>query len=167
MSQGTTGELGEPMPITALFTVTLVHVLELARGLGIKDDEELGACLQYLHDTGSIVFFDEPDLRDHVVLNPQWLTDAMAHVLNCPRVVRGANSGAKRLREKGELDAELLRKHLWKAPKFRDHTRVLLPLLHRYDLLLPYESGEMLPRNGSGLATADARDAGRRIAECQ
>ncbi|CAJ1353576.1 unnamed protein product, partial [Effrenium voratum] len=70
----------------------------------ITDPDALLDCLRYLHDCGSIVFFDEEELREHVVLNPQWLADAMAHILNCPRVVQGSVAAAKRLRERGELE---------------------------------------------------------------
>lgn len=83
------------------------------------------------------------------VLNPQWLADAMAHVLNCPRVVsstrchqennskhikntsksiekhqisfflsafasrQGHVAAAKRLREKGELEAAKSSRYLY------------------------------------------------------
>lgn len=34
-----------------------------------------------LHDTGIIVWHNVPKLRDMVVINPQWLADAMAGVV--------------------------------------------------------------------------------------
>lgn len=135
-AEGTDGDHGV-MPITCIFIMKLGRVREMAKECGIDDDQELNDCLRFLHNTGTVVFFDEPGLREHVVLNPQWLADAMAHVLNCPRVVQGNNTAARRLRERGELEDGLLRRHLWKAHKFREHYDVLLKMLYRFDLIIP------------------------------
>jgi len=123
--------------MTATFVLTLAKVHEMAQEVGVDGESELVECLQYLHNAGSVVFFDEAGLREHVVLNPQWLADAMAHVLNCPRVVQGNVAAARRLRERGELEDEFLRRHLWKLNKFRHNHEVLLRMLYRYDLIIP------------------------------
>merc|ERR1719221_2252282 len=109
----------------------------MALEVGIHEEADLIACLRHLHNSGSVVFFDEDGLRDHIVLNPQWLADAMAHVLNCPRIVQGSVAATRRLRERGELEDDLLRRHLWKAHKFRQNHEVLLQMLYRFDLLIP------------------------------
>eukprot|EP00929_Paragymnodinium_shiwhaense_P059599 TRINITY_DN29843_c0_g1_i2.p1 TRINITY_DN29843_c0_g1~~TRINITY_DN29843_c0_g1_i2.p1 ORF type:complete len:1570 (+),score=387.15 TRINITY_DN29843_c0_g1_i2:49-4758(+) len=135
-AEGSMGDDGV-LPITATFVLPVVKVREMAFELGLREEAELVDCLQYLHSAGSIVFFNEDNLRDDVVLNTQWLADAMANVLNCPRVVQGASSATRRLRERGELEDELLRKHLWKAHKFRQHADILLRMLYRFDLIIP------------------------------
>lgn len=38
--------------------------------------------VQFLHDLGSIQFFDTEFLRDIVVINPQWIVDVMACVVS-------------------------------------------------------------------------------------
>lgn len=143
-AEGTDGDHGV-MPITCIFVMKLVKVRDMARECGIDSDQELHDCLRFLHNTGTVVFFDEPELREHVVLNPQWLADAMAHVLNCPRVVQGKNSAARRLRERGELEDGLLRRYLWKAHKFREHHDVLLKMLYRFDLIIPLGNSSVGP----------------------
>ena len=36
--------------------------------------------VQFLHDAGIVVYWDEEELSETVVLNPQWLAEAMACV---------------------------------------------------------------------------------------
>eukprot|EP00928_Gymnodinium_smaydae_P031993 TRINITY_DN23299_c0_g1_i1.p1 TRINITY_DN23299_c0_g1~~TRINITY_DN23299_c0_g1_i1.p1 ORF type:complete len:1489 (+),score=280.72 TRINITY_DN23299_c0_g1_i1:111-4577(+) len=145
-SEGSMGDDGV-LPMTATFVLALSKVREMAHEAGIDAEADLLACLRCLHAFGNIVFFDEDDLRDTVVLNTQWLADAMAHVLNCPRVVRGGVAATKRLRERGELEDDLLRRHLWRAPKFREHHEVLLRMLYRFDLIIP--GAAELPSSGN------------------
>ncbi|CAE8739352.1 unnamed protein product [Polarella glacialis] len=140
-SEGSTGDDGV-LPLTATFVLDLAKVRAMGLEAGIcGGDEELLQCLTVLHSFGSIVFFDEDGLRDHVVLSTQWLADAMAHILNCPRVVQGAVAAARRLRERGELEDELLLRTLWRPHKFREHHNVLLQMLHRFDLVIPLGAG--------------------------
>lgn len=35
-----------------------------------------------LHDTGNVVWHNVPKLRDIIIINPQWLADAMAGVVS-------------------------------------------------------------------------------------
>lgn len=124
----------------AAHVLSLVAVSELAGQIGIRDASDLKSCLKFLHNSGSLVFFDEEDLRDFVILDTQWLADAMAHILNCPRVVQGSILATRRLRERGELDDDLLRRHLWKAARFREHHDILLRILYRFDLIIPADA---------------------------
>lgn len=48
--------------------------------LGI-DESQITEITTILHDTGFIVWHNAPKLRDVVVINPQWLADAMAGVV--------------------------------------------------------------------------------------
>ena len=60
----------------------------LAEEVGVHSDE-LVHVLEFLHNAGHLVYFNEPSLRDIVVLDPQWLAEAMAHV-------RAASAGGDR-----------------------------------------------------------------------
>eukprot|EP00913_Durusdinium_trenchii_P035908 g33600.t1 len=118
-AEGSTGEEHELPPFTATFVLSLAQVRQMSEEAGVPGDTLID-CLRCLHDFGSIVFFDEDGLRDHVVLNPQWLADAMAHILNCPRVVQGHVAAAKRLRQQGELEAGRRDpRHRWKPQRRR------------------------------------------------
>ncbi|CAE8655909.1 unnamed protein product [Polarella glacialis] len=143
------------------------QVARLARAVGILDDAELLSLLIYLHDIGCIIFFDEEELREYVVLDPHWLAEAAANILNCPRVVQGNVAAAKRLLERGELHVEFLNQHLWKTVRFAAHLDTLLQLLVRFDVLvaspdkpevfvvpsmLPLKSGSYVPPDSCSLS---------------
>lgn len=141
-AEGTTGDEGDLPPFTATFVLSLDKVRQMAEEAGIAGgDEELVECLRVLHDFGSIVYFNEAGLCDNIVLSTQWLADAMAHILNCPRIVKGGVAAARRLRERGELEDELLSRSLWRHNKFQQHHEVLLQMLHRFDLVVPGAGG--------------------------
>lgn len=42
---------------------------------------EANTLIGMLHDLGHLIHYDEPLLRDHVILNPEWLANAMSNVL--------------------------------------------------------------------------------------
>lgn len=52
---------------------------KIAASQGIFDSSELSQALQFLHDLGSIMFFNNQEiLRTKVVINPQFMVDLMA-----------------------------------------------------------------------------------------
>ena len=62
----------------------------------IPDDAELQRFLQFLHDTGEMIFFNEPTLRDRVVLDPVWLIDALKALITADRfAIRSTNHADK------------------------------------------------------------------------
>ncbi|XP_048241150.1 uncharacterized protein LOC124116403 [Haliotis rufescens] len=56
-------------------------VQKSAEGCGIVDDVELTQSIQFLHDLGSVQFFNTPFLKSYVVVRPQWIVDVMACVV--------------------------------------------------------------------------------------
>ncbi|CAK9061069.1 TPR_REGION domain-containing protein [Durusdinium trenchii] len=89
-----------------------------------------------------------------VVLDPQWLLEAMAQVVGCPRVM-----------QKGELSRELLHK-LWDKEKFHGQEATLRAFLEHFSLLVPVAGStlsspshwlvpSLLPKRRSGPAQSD------------
>ena len=68
---------------SGLKVISIGQVRKLNSGLevNIPEDTELEMFLQFLHDTGEILYFNEPTLRDYVVLDPVWLIDALKAVI--------------------------------------------------------------------------------------
>lgn len=163
---GGTGVMPPPGASTQCHVLPFAQVARLGRKVGIQDDGELLSVLIYLHDTGSLIFFDEEKLKDFVVLDPYWLAEAAANIFNCPRVVQGSVALARRLLERGELHVELLKQHLWRSTRFSEHIPTLINLLLRFDLLvsssekdvyvvpflLPLRSGAYEPPNEGSLS---------------
>ena len=43
---------------------------------------QISRALQFLHDLGTVQYFDNESLSDHVVINPQWIVDVMKCVVS-------------------------------------------------------------------------------------
>ncbi|RUS71045.1 hypothetical protein EGW08_021191, partial [Elysia chlorotica] len=56
-------------------------IKEEAASAGIFESTELVQAVQFLHDLGSLQFFNTPFLRSHVVIVPQWIVDVMACIV--------------------------------------------------------------------------------------
>ncbi|WFE99086.1 COR domain-containing protein [Micromonospora sp. WMMD964] len=93
------------------------------------NDEETITLAELLHDLGQIIYYgDDEGLRDIVVLNPEWLTKAIAYVLE-DVVTREAN---------GVLEHARLRT-IWQDRKFGDvyparHHPYFLRLMEKFDI---------------------------------
>ena len=68
---------------SGLKVLSIGHIRELNSGLEVNicEDTELDMFLQFLHDTGELLYFNEPTLRDYVVLDPVWLIGALKAVI--------------------------------------------------------------------------------------
>ena len=55
---------------------------KIASNHGIFDQLELNQALQFLHDLGSLMHFNNEFLRDKVVINPQFMVDLMASLVS-------------------------------------------------------------------------------------
>lgn len=144
--------------------ISLEECERIGASLGVQPDE-VEQCLVFFHRLGQLLHFPGSPA---VVLEPQWLLDAMAQVAACPLVLERHSHRARALRERGELSAELL-SVLWAGPRFSGHEATLQTFLQHFDLLVPNAmlaagaGGEarwlvpsLLPRRSSGLAQAEA-----------
>ena len=50
--------------------------------IGGTPEESIGQVTSFLHESGSILWFDEPRLRDLVILNPEWLSTTFRYLLS-------------------------------------------------------------------------------------
>eukprot|EP01125_Pyxidicula_operculata_P012793 TRINITY_DN4209_c0_g1_i7.p1 TRINITY_DN4209_c0_g1~~TRINITY_DN4209_c0_g1_i7.p1 ORF type:complete len:1508 (-),score=385.42 TRINITY_DN4209_c0_g1_i7:3354-7856(-) len=56
-----------------------ITLLQFGRSCGLKTDQEVLDAAEFLHSVGSIVYFGkDPRLKDLIILNHQWLIDAIA-----------------------------------------------------------------------------------------
>lgn len=86
-----------------------------------RDDAEVLA--QWLHELGEILYFrDDEELNDIVILNPQWVTQAISRVLESEEVMN--NRGLFTRRHMNELWSDV-------DPAMRDH---FLRLMEKFDL---------------------------------
>ena len=116
--------------------------------------------LRVFTDAGLLMHFDAPGLRDLVVLQPQWLLNAMRDVLcsrtidACRKVARGATKKALRaLRDCGRLEVDAVLPALWPQLPAAEHA-VLFAYLARFDLCVPLKSGAGVEGGGAPLRLA-------------
>ncbi|HEY3569545.1 MAG TPA: COR domain-containing protein [Thermoanaerobaculia bacterium] len=112
----------------------------------ISLEEYLGVCQQhgftrredklqlsgYLHDLGICLHFqDDPLLKNIVVLNPSWGTDAVYRVLDDPEVI-----GARGQFTRAQL------KRIWSERKYKNMQDELLRLMMKFQLCYELEAGQ-------------------------
>ncbi|XP_060069823.1 uncharacterized protein LOC132549872, partial [Ylistrum balloti] len=101
------------------------EVEEIASMCGIVDGQELVQAVQFLHDLGSLQFFNTEFLRGHVVIYPQWIVDVMA----CIVTVHAGPTQEGKLYHKDMAE-------VWKAYPKEFHPW-LLRLTEEFDLTFP------------------------------
>ena len=72
---------------SGLKVLSIGKIRGLNSGLEIQipDEEELQMFLQFLHDSGEVIYFNEPTLKDYIVLDPVWLIDALKAFITADR----------------------------------------------------------------------------------
>uniref|UniRef100_UPI004055A30B COR domain-containing protein n=1 Tax=Candidatus Electronema sp. TaxID=2698783 RepID=UPI004055A30B len=53
---------------------------------GVKGATTRQVLVDFLNDLGTVIHFDQFELNDHHVLNPQWVTEAVYKIINAPSV---------------------------------------------------------------------------------
>src|SRR5258706_9870417 len=112
--------------------------LSLCSSRGVEEDIANGTLANYLHDLGKILYFRDEDLLSNlVVLKPNWVTQAIARVLDNEAIER-----ANGIMQHAELP------HIWTTdtegkPYERYLFPILLRLMERFEL--SYQLGTDLP----------------------
>ena len=154
---------------------------------GLTREAEVCAMLQFFHDLGVLCWFDEPELREIVVLDPKWIIDALTCAirdfdLHPKGSSGGASSGdfaamrdCKRewtaLQQKGEMRSLLLG-YLWYEAQFKEHRTKILRLMVLFGLAVPVPSQELLivpslvGMNATSDPQQDIEHADRHLSEC-
>eukprot|EP00058_Branchiostoma_floridae_P008307 XP_002593795.1 hypothetical protein BRAFLDRAFT_75746 [Branchiostoma floridae] len=129
----------------------LEEIVELARDpdINITDNNDLAIVLNFLHDRGDIIFFDEPSLRDDVTLQPQVMIDAFKTIITVPEYQQDRKNAKdqeiekmwERLEEEGVLSDKLLTE-IWERkdrqlekPFLLKHKTFLKALMEKYYLI--------------------------------
>ena len=60
--------------------LNLSNVMKMGIQCGLQPAVVVPA-LEFMHELGTVLFYNEPDLKDHVILNPQWLITAIGQVI--------------------------------------------------------------------------------------
>lgn len=128
---------------------TTVKLSKIAKhnDIGITSDAELKLCLQFCHDNGTVIYFEEENLRDHVILDPKWLVDAFkCFVSDKFEAVITFSDDWQQLTETGQLTDKLISDLLKKEPHlnlFENKTH-LLEVMKRFDIIVKLNDSSAL-----------------------
>ncbi len=64
------------------------HYLDLCRQHEITSESEQQTLIDFLHDLGLVIHFDQKVLRETNVINPKWLTEAVYKLITAPQVIQ-------------------------------------------------------------------------------
>ena len=127
--------------------ITIEHAKRIASEVcRIHDDQEFVTVLNFLHDQGILIHFDDTvELKKLVVLDPQWLIDVFKTVITVKRYdqqERGLHDLWLKLEREGILEEKLLL-HAWGQIIEEHHTfESLIAIMERFSLLCSWSSNE-------------------------
>lgn len=121
----------------------LDRVKEEASEAGIADQEELITALRFYHELGDIVFFNEPDLREFIILDPQWLIDCFKQVITIPKFHEQHQFPRSQLHWKNLEECGVLHEDILDAVWDSGVKQQLVTLMYKFRLLLPIPSQYM------------------------
>ena len=119
-------------------TIHMKELLELNNTLGKfrLDDSEIITLLKYLHQAGTLLYFEEPDLKDTIILDVQWLVGAFKSILRFNVGIEKANnSKVQTFKKTGELDEAELLKILEERLYEKKDYKILTSIMERLGLL--------------------------------
>ena len=113
--------------------LNIEEVRKIAKLLGIYETE-LNSFLNFHHTLGDFVYYPEPDLKDIVITDPQWLADLFKSLITSHDFVdqRKLETGVTKQLKQAILSLESL-KCIWKGSPLD----FLIELFHSFNLLLP------------------------------
>lgn len=109
-----------------------------APGLRLSDDE-ISKMLIFLHSVGILLYFEEDDLRETIILDIQWLLDAFKCIINYRVNADVDDMKRTHFYRTGELDdAELER--IWKIEKkeYLEHKTTIIAYMKQLGLLMTF-----------------------------
>lgn len=103
----------------------------------ISSEEQLEVFLRFQHAIGEILFFSEDELKDFIILDPQWLIDSFKCIITAKSFVQSNNELWDKLYNEAKLHPELIEIVWSKHPdkKFLENKNFLLMLLTKIEII--------------------------------
>ncbi|KAL3892357.1 hypothetical protein ACJMK2_004570 [Sinanodonta woodiana] len=121
--------------------VSILEDLNQAGSVRIETREELHLFLRFQHEMGSILYFSVEGLRENVILDPQWLIDALKSLITAEMFILLNYPGIMgkwfELKEKGKLTPELI-DAIWtkeRHPEFHDNKEHILRVMEQLNIV--------------------------------
>ncbi|XP_060080543.1 uncharacterized protein LOC132559928 [Ylistrum balloti] len=109
----------------------------------IENTKEIELFLEYLHETGNIMFFKEEIdgegmMNRKLVLDPQWIVYAFRCLITDSKFTQFDSTNLDNMWKMYHVNAELLQPlvdALWRGDSFREHKAILLTLMENLGLI--------------------------------
>ncbi|PVD34730.1 hypothetical protein C0Q70_06007 [Pomacea canaliculata] len=101
--------------------------------VGIYDEKDIKEAIQFLHELGTVQYFDNDFLREIIVINPQWIVNVMACVVSV--------KDSQLQKDKGRFSHKYIAQ-IWKDYPPELH-KWLLQLTEEFDLTFPLPKEEV------------------------
>ncbi|KAL3861381.1 hypothetical protein ACJMK2_007417 [Sinanodonta woodiana] len=117
---------------------TEVESLNQSLLVKIESSEELDLFLEFEHELGNVIFFRIKELRDEVILDPQWLIQGLRSWITSDEIVKkhpNLEIAWYRFKDTGQL-TETLIDFLWaEKPEFHKHKQHLLGVMEKMNII--------------------------------
>ncbi|KAL3889410.1 hypothetical protein ACJMK2_001754 [Sinanodonta woodiana] len=120
--------------------LSLIEEINRSASVRIKDREELELFLCFQHEIGTILYFSVEVLREKIVLDPQWLIDALKSLITAQMFIIQNPAIIKKwyaFKEKGKLTHELI-DAVWtkkEKPDFHDNKEHIILVMEKLNII--------------------------------
>lgn len=128
---------------------SLEYIKEIAKNgsFPITSTQEVIFFLQYQHQLGNIIFFNETSLYEFVIIKPTWLIDAFRCIVFANELHPFAKTPLNKIlldfKKTGEITLDLLKKLVRKKhPELIEHFIYVLDLMMKFDIIVRLEHVE-------------------------
>lgn len=101
------------------------------------NDAEISNMLLFFHRVGMLLYFDEDNLKETIILDVQWFSDAFKCIISYHVDMKDTDVDRLHFRNTGELDDQKL-EELWKREEnkeYNKHKKKILPYMEQLGLL--------------------------------
>ncbi|KAL3889090.1 hypothetical protein ACJMK2_001446 [Sinanodonta woodiana] len=120
--------------------LSLIEDINRSSSIKIEDRDELEMFLNFQHDIGMILYFNAEGLKDTIVLDPQWMIDALKSLITDHRFIEQNPTVTKEwyaFNNKGKLTHELI-DAIWTKkdkPDFHDNKKYLILVMEKLHII--------------------------------
>ncbi|CAC5389056.1 unnamed protein product [Mytilus coruscus] len=127
--------------------LSLKNVMDLAENCSvpISDKNEVILFLKYQHEIGNLIFYNDSNLKDCVILNPSWLVDAFKCIICATEFQQFSDNTHSDelliLDQKGEISFDLCQKLFRKkSTEHAKHSELVLQVMEKFDIIVKDKS---------------------------
>lgn len=113
----------------------------------ISSEKEVTLFLKFQHEIGNLIFYDETDLKNCVILKPSWLIDSFKCIVFADECKHFSHEQftLPEFRQNGKIEKKLLRNIIEeKYPKYKGHFDEVEGVMKRFDIIVEDKSNSFI-----------------------